>query len=82
MDDPRFDYVTMDNDGAMTELVHALAARGRRDVRFVVRWPELVTTRQRMAAFAREGDESRASRRKRWCATPTTRSSRVRSANC
>ncbi len=55
LDDPRFDYVTMDNDGAMTELVHALAARGRRDVRFVVRWPELVTTRQRMAALAREG---------------------------
>jgi LacI family transcriptional regulator len=58
MDDPRFDYVTMDNDGAMTDLVHALAARGRKDVRFVVRWPELVTTRQRMAALAREGTKA------------------------
>ncbi len=48
----------MDNDGAMTELVHALVARGRRKLRFVVRWPEPVTTRQRVAAFSREGTKA------------------------
>lgn len=52
-DDPRFDYVTMDNAGAMDTLVAELAARGRRRILFVVRWPELVTTRARIAALER-----------------------------
>lgn len=54
-DDPRFDYVTMDNAGAMEELVRALAASGRKRALFVVRWPDLVTTRARIAAFERTG---------------------------
>jgi LacI family transcriptional regulator len=58
-DDPRFDYVTMDNDSAMEKLVRALAACGRRRVLFVVRWPELVTTRARIAAFERTGRKTR-----------------------
>lgn len=50
-DDPRFDYVTMDNKAAMTASVHRLAEAGHRRLLYVVRWPELVTTRERMAAF-------------------------------
>ncbi len=49
--DPRFDYVTMDNRGAMDEATRALAGLGHRRVVFLVRWPELVTTRERIAAF-------------------------------
>jgi LacI family transcriptional regulator len=49
--DPRFDYVTMDNAGAMRAAVGALAAAGHRRLLFVVRWPGLVTTRARIAAF-------------------------------
>lgn len=54
-DDPRFDYVTMDNDAAMARLVRDLAAASRERILFVVRWPELVTTRARIAAFERTG---------------------------
>jgi LacI family transcriptional regulator len=54
-DDPRFDYVTMDNARAMETLVRELAVRGRRRVLFVVRWPDLVTTRARIAAFESAG---------------------------
>ena len=49
--DPRFDYVTMDNDAAMRAAVAALAAEGHRRLLYVVRWPGLVTTRARIAAF-------------------------------
>lgn len=58
-DDPRFDYVTMDNDSAMEVLVRQLAARGSRRLLFVVRWPDLVTTRARIAAFERTGRKTR-----------------------
>jgi LacI family transcriptional regulator len=54
-DDPRFDYVSMDNSGAMAEAVAALAAAGRKRLIFVVRWPELITTQHRMAALAAAG---------------------------
>ncbi|MCM0019570.1 MAG: LacI family transcriptional regulator [Tagaea sp.] len=56
--DPRFDYVTMDNSGAMAALVRELAARGGRRFLFVVRWPDLVTTRARIAAFERTARET------------------------
>ena len=49
--DPRFDYVTMDNDAAMRDAVGALAAAGHRRPLLVVRWPGLVTTRERIVAF-------------------------------
>ena len=49
--DPRFDYVTMDNDAAMRAAVTALATEGHRRLLYVVRWPGLVTTRARIAAF-------------------------------
>ena len=49
--DPRFDFVTMDNDAAMRAAVAALAAEGHRRLLYVVRWPGLVTTRARIAAF-------------------------------
>jgi LacI family transcriptional regulator len=49
--DPRFDYVTMDNDGAMRAAVGALAAEGHRRLLYIVRWPGLVTTRARIDAF-------------------------------
>jgi LacI family transcriptional regulator len=54
-DDPRFDYVAMDNARAMSDAVQALAATGRKRVMFIVRWPELITTRQRMAALSAAG---------------------------
>jgi LacI family transcriptional regulator len=57
-DDPRFDYVTLDNDAAMAKLVRDLAAAGRKRVLFVVRWPDLVTTRARIAAFERTGRQT------------------------
>jgi LacI family transcriptional regulator len=57
-DDPRFDYVTMDNAGAMQTLVRELAAKGSRRGLFVVRWPDLVTTRARIAAFERTSRET------------------------
>jgi LacI family transcriptional regulator len=49
--DPRFDYVTMDNREAMDAAVRRLAGRGHRRLLYIVRWPELVTTRERIAAF-------------------------------
>ncbi|MFM8680182.1 MAG: LacI family DNA-binding transcriptional regulator [Alphaproteobacteria bacterium] len=49
--DPRFDYVTMDNDAAMRATVAALAGAGHRRLLYVVRWPGLVTTRARIDAF-------------------------------
>jgi LacI family transcriptional regulator len=57
--DKRFDYVTMDNAGAMVAAVGTLAAAGRKQVMFIVRWPELVTTRQRMEALASAGKKHR-----------------------
>ena len=50
-DDDRFDYVTLDDYGAMTATTQALLARGHRRLLFVVRYPALVTTRRRIAAF-------------------------------
>jgi LacI family transcriptional regulator len=50
-DDDRFDYVTLDDYGAMKATTRALLARGHRRLLFVVRYPALVTTRRRMAAF-------------------------------
>lgn len=49
--DPRFDYVTMDNRGAMEAAVSGLARSGHRRLLYIVRWPELVTTQERIAAF-------------------------------
>ncbi len=49
--DPRFDYVTMDNRAAMDEATRALVGFGHRRLLYIVRWPELVTTRERIAAF-------------------------------
>lgn len=49
--DPRFDYVTMDNTAAMTDATRRLVELGHRSLLYVVRSPELVTTRERMAAF-------------------------------
>jgi LacI family transcriptional regulator len=53
--DPRFDYVSMDNKAAMADAVAALVAAGRKRLTFVVRWPELITTQHRMAALAAAG---------------------------
>jgi LacI family transcriptional regulator len=50
-DDDRFDYVTLDDYGAMREATRGLLAQGHRRLLFVVRHPSLVTTRRRMAAF-------------------------------
>jgi LacI family transcriptional regulator len=58
-DDPRFDYVTMDNASAMEALVRELAKRGTKHALFVVRWPGLVTTRARIDAFERAGRAKR-----------------------
>ena len=50
-DDERFDYVTLDDYGAMTTATRALLDLGHRRLLFVVRYPALVTTRRRIAAF-------------------------------
>jgi LacI family transcriptional regulator len=49
--DPRFDYVTLDDYRAMGDAAHALIRRGHRRLLYVVRYPSLVTTRMRIAAF-------------------------------
>ncbi len=49
--DDRFDYVTIDNCAAMHAAARRLIALGHRSLLYVVRWPELVTTQQRMTAF-------------------------------
>jgi LacI family transcriptional regulator len=49
--DERFDYVTQDDRGAMAEVTGALLAAGHRRLLFIVRHPNLVTTRDRIAGF-------------------------------
>lgn len=49
--DPRFDYVTMDDHGAMAEVTEALLGHGHRRLLYVVRYPSLPTTRRRIEAF-------------------------------
>lgn len=49
--DGRFDYVTLDDRGAMIEATRALLAAGHRRLLFVVRHPGLVTTRERIDGF-------------------------------
>jgi LacI family transcriptional regulator len=50
-DDDRFDYVTLDDAGAMRSAANALLALGHRRLAFLVRYPTLVTTRRRIQAF-------------------------------
>jgi len=50
-DDPRFDYVTIDDRAAMAAAAAALLRRGHRRLLYVLRYPGLVTTRQRIASF-------------------------------
>ncbi|HEX4884354.1 MAG TPA: LacI family DNA-binding transcriptional regulator [Casimicrobiaceae bacterium] len=50
-DDRRFDYVTMDDHGAMTQAVRALLEHGHRRLLYVFRYPSLPTTRRRIEAF-------------------------------
>jgi LacI family transcriptional regulator len=50
-DDRRFDYVTLDDYGAMTEAAQALLSRGHRRLIYFVRSPAVVTTQRRIAAF-------------------------------
>lgn len=49
--DDRFDYVTMDNVRAMTELADSLVAMGHRRILYVVSHPDLITTRHRIQAL-------------------------------
>jgi len=49
--DQRFDYVTLDDRGAMAEATTALLRAGHRKLLFLVRHPSLVTTRERIAGF-------------------------------
>lgn len=50
-DDDRFDYVTMDNRRAMSELAQSLIERGHRRILYVVSHPDLITTRHRIEAL-------------------------------
>jgi len=50
-EDRRFDYVTIDDAGAMAEAAGALLRLGHRRLLYVLRHPGLVTTRQRMQSF-------------------------------
>lgn len=50
-DDPRFDYVTIDERAAMREATASLVDAGHRRILFAVRLPKLVTTRERIAGF-------------------------------
>jgi len=49
--DERFDYVTLDDRGAMAEATGALLRAGHRRLLFLVRHPNLVTTRDRISGF-------------------------------
>lgn len=49
--DDRFDYVTMDDAGAMRAATRALVDREHRRMLYVVRHPALVTTKRRIRAF-------------------------------
>lgn len=49
--DERFDYVTMDDRRAMAEATQALLRAGHRRLLFLVRHPNLVTTRERIGGF-------------------------------
>ena len=53
--DDRFDYVTMNNSEAMMATVAGLIARGHRHILYTARYPDLVTTQQRIAAFEAAG---------------------------
>ncbi|CAH1688209.1 LacI family transcriptional regulator [Hyphomicrobiales bacterium] len=53
--DDRFDYVTMNNSEAMRATVAGLIARGHRHILYTARYPDLVTTQQRIAAFEAAG---------------------------
>jgi LacI family transcriptional regulator len=48
LDEPRFDLVLLDHAGAMREVVRHLMDQGHRRILFVVRHPDLVTTRARI----------------------------------
>ena len=50
-DDSRFDYVTLDDYGAMEAATRALLECGHRRLLYVVSNPKLVTTRRRIEAF-------------------------------
>lgn len=50
-DDRRFDYVTIDDHAAMAAAARALLSRGHRRLLYVLRYPGLVTTQQRMRGF-------------------------------
>jgi LacI family transcriptional regulator len=49
--DERFDYVTLDDRAAMAEVTKALLRAGHRRLLFLVRHPNLVTTRDRISGF-------------------------------
>jgi LacI family transcriptional regulator len=49
----RFDEVTLDNDTAMQEAASCLIRHGHRRLLYIVSYPDLTTTRQRIAAFHR-----------------------------
>jgi LacI family transcriptional regulator len=49
--DRRFDYVTIDDRGAMREATRHLVRLGHRSLLYVVRDPRLVTTRRRIQGF-------------------------------
>ncbi len=50
-DDRRFDYVTIDDHAAMAAATTALLSRGHRRLLYVLRYPSLVTTQQRIRSF-------------------------------
>jgi LacI family transcriptional regulator len=49
--DPRFDYVTLDNQAAMQEAAEVLIKLGHRHILFLVSQTALITTRDRIAAL-------------------------------
>lgn len=53
--DERFDYVTMNNRKAMKDVVEALTGLGHRSLMFTARFPNLITTQQRIEAFKAAG---------------------------
>jgi LacI family transcriptional regulator len=56
-EDDRFDYVTIDNRAAMRDVVKALVHRGHRRLVYVVSYPGLITTRQRIETFEQTARE-------------------------